>query len=151
MAELTIIIDTWGHKELKEYLTTLRGIINVKINNKEELEINVTYNPTVITPKIIKYEIFLFLDIQKIPSMLAFDKHPPIPTENYKIKRNEICCEYCLKGTIADLFDIEGIEMVTCNYHPEKNNQKNITINIAYNPESLTTSQLKIIESELNL
>lgn len=151
MSELTIKMDTWGHKELKEYLLSLKGILNAKVNNKKELGINVEYNPFIITPKIIKYEIFLFLDVQKIPSMLAFDKHPTTQTENYKIKRKEICCEYCLKDTIADLFDIKGIETVTCNYQPEKNNQRNIIINIAYNPEILTTSQLEAIESELNL
>lgn len=31
MSELTIAIDSWGHKELKEYLMSLNGILDVKI------------------------------------------------------------------------------------------------------------------------
>ena len=33
MPELNIIIDNFGHKELKEYLMSLNGIFDVKITN----------------------------------------------------------------------------------------------------------------------
>lgn len=95
MAELTIILDYWKNKELKEYLMSLNGIINVILKNKQEhLEIYVKYDTELITPKIIKFEILLFLDILKIPSILAFDKHSIIETSDYKVIRNDICCEY---------------------------------------------------------
>ena len=44
MAELTIILDNWGHKELKEYLMSLNGILDVKLKNEESLEIYIKYN-----------------------------------------------------------------------------------------------------------
>ena len=35
MSEITIIIDNWGHEELKEYLMSLKGILDVEIKNVE--------------------------------------------------------------------------------------------------------------------
>ena len=52
MSELTIIIDNWGHKELKEYLMSLNGILDVIIKNEEQLEIHIKYNPNLITPSL---------------------------------------------------------------------------------------------------
>ena len=124
MSELTIIIDNWGHKELKEYLMSLNGILDVIIKNEEQLEIHIKYNSNLITPKIIRLEILLFLDILKIPSILAFDKHSPIKISEYKIIRNDICCEYCFKGAIDDLFEIDGIEKVESNFNEENYYQK---------------------------
>ncbi len=72
MSKLTIIIDNWGHKELKEYLMSLKGILDVEIKNDEQLDIYLKYDSSLITPKIIKMEITLFLDIAKIPSILSF-------------------------------------------------------------------------------
>ena len=90
MSELTIIIDNCGHKELKEYLMSLNGILDVVIKNQEQLEIYIKYNPNLIIPKIIKTEILLFLDILKIPSIIAFDKHSTVETSEYKITKNDI-------------------------------------------------------------
>ena len=48
---------------------------------------------------------FLFLDILKIPSIIAFDKHTRQELRKYLLDNEKIhCCEYCLKGTIEDLF-----------------------------------------------
>ena len=124
MSELTIIIDNWSNKELKEYLMSLNGILDVIIKNEEQLEIHIKYNSNLITPKIIRLEILLFLDILKIPSILAFDKHSPIKISEYKIIRNDICCEYCFKGAIDDLFEIDGIEKVESNFNEENYYQK---------------------------
>ncbi len=74
MSELTIVIDNWGHKELKEYLMSLKGVLDVEVKNDEQLEIYLKYDSSLITPKIVKMEITLFLNIVKIPSILSFDK-----------------------------------------------------------------------------
>lgn len=152
MAELTIIIDHWGHKELKEYLMSLNGILDVIIKKQEQLEIYIQYNPNLTTPKIIRIEILLFLDILKIPSILAFDKHSTIKTSEYKIIRNDICCEYCFKGAIDDLFEIDGIEKVESNFNAENyNKQNNIILNMKYNPHLLSRDDMKQIELKLNI
>ena len=96
-SELTITLDSWGHNKLKEYLLSLNGIFDVTIKNEGELEIHIKYNSSLTTSKIIKYEILLFLDILKMPSILAFDKHSANETSEYKIIRDDICCEYAWK------------------------------------------------------
>ena len=83
MSELTIVIDNWGHKELKEYLMSLKGILDVEIKNDEQLDIYLKYDSSLITSKIIKMEITLFLNITKIPSLLSFNKYPKFETSNY--------------------------------------------------------------------
>ena len=89
-----------------------------------------------MTPKIRKMEITLFLNIVKIPSLLSFDKYPKFETCNYTIIRDDLCCEYCYKGAIEDLFEIEGIETVKGNF-----NEDNL----------INTEEMKQIELKLNI
>lgn len=153
MSELTIIIDHWGHKELKEYLMSLNGISDVIIKNGEQLEICVKYNSNLITSKIIKLEILLFLNILKTPSILAFDKHSTMKMSEYKIIRHGICCEYCLKGAIEDLFEIDGIEKVESNFNKEKiyDERDNVIISIKYNSGLISMDDMRQIELKLNI
>ena len=61
--ELTIVMGSWEHKELKDYLMSLTGVSEVIVENEQELKIYMKYNLELITPKIIKMEIGLFLNI----------------------------------------------------------------------------------------
>lgn len=157
MDELTIIIDTWGHKELKEYLMSLTGILEVVIKDEEQLEIYIKYDSNLIKIEIIRMEIFMFLDILQVPSVLAFDKHSTVETTEYKIIRKDICCEYCFRGAIDDLFMIKGIEQVNSNfnekdyYRKKYEERENIIINIKYNPNLISLEKMQQIESNLNL
>ena len=152
MGELTIIVDDCGHKELKSYLMSLKGILNVNIENEDQLIIYIKYKPDLITSEIIKMEILLFLDILNRPSILAFDKHPDIKTSVYKIIRDDICCDYCLKGAIEDLFGIEGIEKVESNFSEENYiKHEPIVININYNSDLIIYDDMKQIELKLNI
>lgn len=154
MDELTIVIDSWGHKELKEYLMSLNGISCVSIKEEDQLEIYIKYNSNLINSKIIKFEILVFLNISKVPSILAFDKHPKIKTTDYSINRNKLCCEYCFKGAIDYLYDIEGIEKCDSNFNEDDLFEKydnNIIINIKYNPNLISFEKMKQIELNLNI
>ena len=163
MSEITIIIDNWGHEELKEYLMSLKGILDVEIKNveheiksDEQLDIYLKYDSSLITPKIIKMEITLFLNITKIPSILSFDKYPKFKTSNYTIIRDDLCCEYCYKGAIEDLFEIEGIETVKGNFNEDYlfkkyEEREKIIINIKYDPNLINTEEIKQIELKLNI
>ena len=152
MAELTVVIDSLGHKELKEYLMSLNGIIDVIIKNEEQLEIHIKYNPNLITQKIIRNEILLFLNILKIPSVLAFDKHRTNKTSEYKIIRDDICCEHCFKDAIEYLFEIDGIEKVESNFNAENYDERDsVIINIKYNSDLISIDDMKQIELELNI
>ena len=148
MKVLTLVLDCFGHKELKEYLSSLNGVLEVIINNEDNLEIYIRYDSKLITFKMLKSKIFLFLDISKVPSMIAFDKHPGHKLMKYSIDNEKIhCCEYCLKGTIEDLFETNGIEKVECNYFTEDNpcKFKESIIEVSYNPDVIDGEDIKRI------
>ena len=151
MKELTILYDYAYKEELKEYLLSLNGINDVKINESYALEISIKYNSSLITNKIIKLEIDAFLGLLKTPAIIGFDKHCNNKPLIYIVSRNNICCEYCLKGAIDELFEIEGIEKVKTNFY--ENNQKldDIILNITYDPNILADSKMKKIDVELNI
>ena len=101
-------------------------------------------------------EITLFLNITKIPSLLSFNKYPKFETSNYTITRDDLCCEYCYKGAIDDLFEIEGIEMAKGNFNEDYlfkkyENREKIIINIKYDPNLISTEEMKQIELKLNI
>lgn len=156
MKELYISLDTWGHKELKDYLISLEGIFEVNIEDTNKVDVYLKYNSNLITPKIIKMEILLFLNIVKTPSLLSFNKYPKFKTLNYTIVRDNLCCEYCFKGTIDDLFEIEGIEQVESNFNEDYlfqnyEDREKIKINIKYNPNLIDSDTMKQIELNLNI
>lgn len=156
MNEFTIVIDNWGHKELKDYLITLNGIKDVYIKVGDYLKVNALYDHNIITPKIITMEILLFLDIIKTDSIISFDKHPQFKTSSYEIIREDICCEYCYKKALSTLFKLDGIESVKSNFNLEylfksHDKRENISISINYNPKIITKEYLKQIELDLNI
>lgn len=133
---------------------SLKGILAIEIKNDELLDIYVRYDSRFITPKIIKMEIILFLNITKIPSILSFDKYPKYETANYQIVRDSVCCEYCYKGAIEDLLDIEGIENVQGNYRclfQKYEECEKVIISIKYNPNLISIDEMKQIEFHLNI
>ena len=108
------------------------------------------YDSDLITLKIIKFEILLFLDIYKFPSILAFDKHPSVKISNYKMIKYGTCCEECLKNAVEELFGIEGIERVETDFSDISYNQ-DVIIDISYNPFLIGVQDIKQIELKLNI
>lgn len=157
MSRLTLIIENWGHKELESYLKSLNGINDVKIKNEDKLEIYIEYDSNIINWKIIKMEIFFFLNILKMPSLISFDKYSDVDLYEYKIIRNDICCEYCFRAAIDDLFEIEGIEKVESNFDEEGyykqdcDSRDNVIINVFFNPNILSIEDIKQIDLKLLL
>ena len=143
-SELTIIIDDWGHKELKQYLMDLNGIMDVNIKDEEQLEIYIKNNPDLISLKIIKNEILLFLDILKITSLLAFDKH----IEEETIIINDLCCEYWLKDFIEELLEIEAIKSAYTDF--DNIDKHNVNIFISYDDKLLSQDELNSIKRKFN-
>lgn len=157
MSRLTLIIESCGHKGLESYLKSLNGINDVKIKNEDKLEIYIEYDSNMIKWEIIKMEIFLFLNILKVPSLISFNKYSEVDLYEYKIIRNDICCEYCFRGAIDDLFEIEGIEKVESNFEEEDyykqdyDSRDNVIINVFFNPNILSTEDMKQIDLKLSL
>jgi copper chaperone CopZ len=142
MKELTIVFDKLGHKELEEYLLTVKGIKEVSINNDDKLEINVKYDPKETNPIVIKTEIYIFLDIANTPNMYSFDKHEK-NMKKCEVSKKSVCCDYCYMGFIEDLFDMEGITKADSNFTDFFMSQKEeVTIKVEYNPELLTEEEV---------
>ena len=55
--KLLLIIDKPYHNELKDYLMSLKGINDVKIDDDKFLEVNINYDDKIIDDKIILKEI----------------------------------------------------------------------------------------------
>ena len=62
-----------------------------------------------------------------------------------------------MEGAIDDLFEIDGIEKVECNFNKtnyckkESDERENIIININYNKDLINIEDMKSIESKLNI
>lgn len=148
MKELTITFDDlWLDKELKEYLSTLKGIHNVEIDLKYE-SITIRYDSELISIKIIKLEILTFMDVLKTPSVISFNKHSNKILTKTAIVIKDLCCEYCLKGMIEELLLINGIEKVDTNF--DYINKKDVLLNIEYNNELISKEDIKILEDKFN-
>ena len=152
MKELTIMMGSCGHKELKDYLMSLTGVSEVIVENEKELKIDMKYNLELITPKIIKMEIGLFLIILKIPFPVAVINIQKINFLNIKWQEKIFTVNLALKAAIEDLFDIEGIEKVESNFDVETyDNNEEIEIKIKYDSSLISSNTKKEIELKLNL
>lgn len=149
MSELTLIFDCDNHKELKEYLVSLNGILEVEITNIDDLKIYVKYDSNLINLKTIKMEILLFLDVIKIPSIISFNKHSKNSLSKYTIIIENLCCEYCFKGMIEELLVTDGIESAYSDF--DYDNKKNVAISICYDNNLIAGEVLKKIENKLNM
>lgn len=130
-----------------EYLTSLKGINLVKIN-RNNFDIYIEYDNTVIPLKALKYEILYYLNLLKVPSIIGFDKHSICAVSKKRIIIKDLCCEYCLKGMIEDLLEIEGITSAYTDF--DYINQYNVNIFITYDKDLVTNEKLEEIERKFN-
>lgn len=151
MKKITIELDTWGHKELNDYLLTVKGINSVTTKDEKNISVMINYDPTIINEKMIRLELDLFFNTSKEPSMISFDKHEKADNK-YQIIIKYLCCEYCLKGMIEDLYEKDGIVSAKSDFdfiHVDKRNYENVTIDITYN-NKIDLKQIKELEIEFN-
>ena len=147
MNELTIRFDNaWVSEPIKEYLSSLKGVLQVDIKSDKE-EIYIKYDLNLTSIKILKLEMLTFMNVD-IPSIIAFNKHSKTDTTKTTITIKDLCCEYCLKGMIEELLDMDGIESTYSDFN--FNNKDNITINITYDNKLITKEQINNIETKFN-
>ena len=143
--KLTLKYDCLIDLDLKNYLITLKGIEKVVIND----DIYIEYDSNLISIKVIVMEIDLFLKTTNIPSLIAFDKHSKNNLVEQEFILDDLCCEYCLKSSIADLLLMDGIESVWTNYN--YNSKDDIKVFIKYDEKKITKEKLKKVENEFIL
>lgn len=132
------------NNELKDYLLTLNGILEVSLD-KTENTIYIKYNND-INLKVLILEIKSFINNINIPDIIAFDKCCN-NTMSYDIIIKDLCCEYCLMSNIEELLFIEGINKASTYFDKSK---KNIRISIEFNPNMINLNDIKRIEKNFN-
>lgn len=133
--------------DFSDYFLSLKGIKDINYKNDDYLEITIQYTND-ISLKQIKLELELYFNILKIPEMLFFDKHIKKDLKKEKIVIKDMCCEYCIKGTIEDLFDTNGIVSAYTNYDPLVDSCYDITFYITYDD---TITSIEEIKKKLNI
>ena len=145
---MKLILDDLINKELKEYLLEQDGINNVIVSNKEFLTtLNIDYDKR-ITPEIIMKHIELFQK-NKYSILFEFDKGTIGDFRILKYTIDDICCEYCYKGLIKDLFENEKIKSVKSNFDYNKPNF-DIEFIIEYDENYKEEDLIKYIKEKFN-
>lgn len=149
MKELTLKVEyLYGvDEEFELYMKDFNGIEEAKYD-KDTLDVYIKYDETKISINRIKLEVFLFLGINTIPSLLAFDKHSKNKLEKATITIKDLCCEYCLMGLIEELLFIDGIDKVDSDF--DYMNKKNVKFNIMYDENIISADKIKELEKNMN-
>ena len=136
---MKIIFDDILGNDLKDYLSTQKGIEDIDLHVQDFIsEVNIKFNKD-ITPKIIVQYINLYQN-NKFPSIIEFNKEININYKSLKYVIDDMCCEYCYKGLIEDLFDNDYIISVKSNfdfYKPAFNIELFIRYSEDYNEKEL--------------
>ena len=143
MEKITIKIDDscYLNCELIQYLN---GVTNSRLDDDE---IYIEYDSSVISLKVLKLEVLAFLDILKIPSIIAFNKHHKNMNKDI-IVIEDLCCEYCLKSMIEDLLEMDGINSASTDF--DYNNKHNVKIFITYDEKIISNNKLEEIKKKFN-
>ena len=149
MEKLTLNFDCsiFYGEDLTDYLKSLKGINLIKID-KNNLDIHVEYDSNIISLKVLKYEILYCLNLLKNPSIIAFNKHFSSAVSKKTIIIKDLCCEYCLKGMIEDLLEINGINSAHTNF--DFITKKDVNIYVTYDEEKISLEKINEIEVDFN-
>ena len=139
---ISLKLNTWVYNELLDYLKSINGIENIEISD----DITIYYDN--ISLKVIVKEIYLFLNILNIPSILSFDKHLNNNLKEYKIVIKDLCCEHCLMSDIEYLLYINGINSAYSDY--DFDDKDEVEIYITYDSSIISKEELDKLSEEFN-
>ena len=112
---MKLVLDDSINVELKDYLLTQIGITDVEFNKENRLTIlDIKYNEKT-TPWIIMKYIELFQK-NEYSILFGFDKST---IGNFKVLKytiDDMCCDYCYRKLVMDLFENENIKSVKSNF-----------------------------------
>lgn len=128
---MKLIIDDFVSPEIKEYLECQTGIITVELENKSDVTIiDIKYNENT-TSEIIMKHIELFQK-NNFPTLCGFDKDTSAKLKTLTYKIDSICCEYCYKDLVREMFKNSNIKSVKSNFDLHNSN-KSFELFIEYN------------------
>lgn len=131
---------------LTDYLSTINDVSLVEINNDE---VYIEFDKNIISFTILKMEVLLYLNILRIPSLIAFDKCSKTNVKKYTFLIKDLCCEYCLMGLIENLYNIDGIISAYSDF--DYCNKYGVNIFITYDSEIVSLDLLEELDRKFNL
>ena len=152
MEKIKIKFDYVSYYDFEEefllYLSKSYCIISADIDKKTN-EIIVEYDSSKISLELLTKEILIYLGLDKIPSVIAFDKC----VSNSHIRKDiivikDICCEYCLKDMIKELLVVDGIESAYTDF--DYVNKYNVNIFITYDDTIIDEEKLIDLKNKFN-
>lgn len=136
--------------ELKTYLLEQIGITDVNFNVTDKsfiTELNIKFNNQTSPIIIMKYiDLFQKYDY---PIILEFDKENDGIYKKLKYMVEDMCCEYCYKGFVKELYENNNIKSVKSNFEFDKP-AFNIEFIIEYNENCNKQEIIKYIKDKLN-
>ena len=139
MKHLTLNLECWIDMEVLEYLMQLDGVSKALVNEDKDT-LDVYYDESIMPLKILIMEIELFLNHEKVPFIIGFNKHSDSILNERVVIVDDVCCEYCVMGNIYDLLLMKGIEEVNTDYDFKK--WKDVKINIKYDKNIISEDEV---------
>ena len=142
-------INWYTNDECYSYLKNINGIISVNIKKDFYPLFTITYNENVISHKIVFYEICTFLNIPYNHSVLSFNYYPK-DAKTYLLNLKGLCCDFCYRNLIEELFQTNGILAVNERYekHFIGNNFKE-NLKIKYDDRIISELEIKELERKI--
>ena len=145
---MKLVSDDYINKEIKEYLLTQDGIIDVELNEDHNLTIlDIKYNEN-INPNIILKYIELFQNRQ-YSILFEFDKNTKGNFNVLEYVIDDMCCDYCYRRLVTDLFENEHIKSVKSNFNYQMP-AYNIKFIIEYDNDYTEEELIKYIKEKYN-
>ncbi len=144
---MKFILDDILNDELKEYLLAQEGVIDVDFTAKDYItELNIKTGKK-ISPIIVYKHIQLFQN-NDYSTLLGFDKGYTGNFKNMNYYVEDICCDYCYKGLIEELFENNNIKAVKSNYDFNRTSS-DVNLEIEYNSDYKEKDLVKFLEEEI--
>ena len=145
---MEIKLDGTINPELKDFLLSQEGIINVQINYDDYfIKLNIKFNEKT-NPNIVMKYIELF-EKHKYSNLVEFNKEYEGKIKILKYIVDDMCCEYCYMGLVMDLFENDKIKSVKSNFDFNKP-AFNIEFLIEYNENYSEQELIKYIKEKYN-
>ena len=145
---MEIKLDGTINPELKDFLLSQEGIINVEINYDDYfIKLNIKFNEKT-NPNIVMKYIELF-EKHKYSNLVEFNKEYEGKIKTLKYIIDDMCCEYCYMGLVMNLFENDRIKSVRSNFDFNKP-AFNIEFLIEYNENYSEQELIKYIKEKYN-
>lgn len=145
---MEIKLDGIVNPELREFLLSQEGITDVEIDyDNYFIKLNIKLNEKT-TPNIVMKYIELF-EKSKYSNLVEFNKNFNNKNKTLKYVIDDMCCEFCYKDLVMELFKNDKIKSVKSNYDFNKS-AYNIEFIIEYDEDYNEKELIKYIKEKYN-